>query len=337
MRVHGPNAAKNADVPLEFLHLIMQRAPDDGVLANLEILRLHQSLELSASRLELLGARLFLLRAAREGRRAGGRLRELAPSRRQRRALLLVRHAKRLQARPQRRSLGRVFFQNGASRRLLLGVLLQPLDLLRRRVQLRAQHANLRLRLGHLTLELSREILQLLGVLLRGDALGVRVGAAIASLVPGDAEVLRLGSRDFRVGASLGEFRAQRLDARLQRSSVRLQRLDLVQKPSRLFLRVRLEGKRLALGGLGASLRRREPRRNAREFGAGFVEFFRARVAFGARPRQVRRGVFRGVLESQRARFGLSHSHGGLGGGGARRSRLLARRRELLDHAVALR
>mmetsp|Transcript_5296 Transcript_5296/g.21399 ORF Transcript_5296/g.21399 Transcript_5296/m.21399 type:complete len:336 (+) Transcript_5296:823-1830(+) len=226
--VHGPNAAKNADVPLEFLHLVMQRAPDDGVLANLKILREHQSLEFGAPRLELLRASLLLLRAAREGRRAGGGLRELSTSRRQRRALLLVRHAKRLQARPQRRSLGGVLLESGAFCRLLLGVLLKPLDLLRRRVQLRAQHLDLRLSLGRLTLERVCEVLQLQGMRLRGDALGVRVGAAIASLIPGGAQVLRLGSRDFRVCASLGEFRAQSLDARLQRSSVRLQRLDLV-------------------------------------------------------------------------------------------------------------
>ena len=55
----------------------------EGVLARLGVARLDRRFELSASRLERLRAPLLLLRAARKRRRAGRRLRELAPRRRE--------------------------------------------------------------------------------------------------------------------------------------------------------------------------------------------------------------------------------------------------------------
>ena len=73
------------------------------------------------------------------------------------------------------------------------------------------------------------------------------------------------------------------------------------------------------------------------QLGGGFVQPLLDAVAFALGTRQVRGGVFRGILQAQRACLGLRHQNGRLRARGARGRRLFARGGELLVGAFFLR
>ena len=84
------DAAEHADVPLQFLHRVVQRAPDDGRLPQLSLALRQEPLELVQPRLVVPRRLLALVEAGGGGGGLGDGVAELGPRRRQRVALLVV-------------------------------------------------------------------------------------------------------------------------------------------------------------------------------------------------------------------------------------------------------
>jgi len=316
--VHRPYAAKNADVPLELLHLVVQRAPDDGALAKLGVLREHQSLERGAASLELLRASSHFSSARLEKppRRRRSRRARSEPTPTQRsapRASRAAPPAATAGTKPRRVLRRKREVSPPKPRRLSP----DELDLLRRRrPEPSAALGRAPLRFGRLTLELACHVLQLRACF----SAATRSASEFAPRSRASSPAARRYSDSAR--ATLASARASASSAHRvstrgsSAASVRLQRSRAHRRKPRRFLRVRvrLAGRGVALGGLRASLgggERDETRASSAAVSSN--RFSTRRVALLS-ARQVRRGVLRGVLESQRARFGLSHHDGRLSG-----------------------
>ena len=86
----GPDAAEDADVPLELLHRVVQRPADDGRLAKLSLALRQEPFEFVKSSFVVLRGLLPLVEAGRRGGRLRDGVAELSPRRRERVALLIV-------------------------------------------------------------------------------------------------------------------------------------------------------------------------------------------------------------------------------------------------------
>ena len=85
-----PDAAEDADVPLELLHRVVQRPADDGSLAKLSLALRQEPFEFVKSSFVVLRGLLPFVEAGRGGGRLRDGVAELSPRRRERVALLVV-------------------------------------------------------------------------------------------------------------------------------------------------------------------------------------------------------------------------------------------------------